>query len=121
MSNAFVFALLYILLLLPTYFLPFLGSNSSLINGLGVASHAGLNPFFFFHMAALLALCAIAFFRGGYLHKRWLVVFPILAGVFDLVPVLSSIPLVATVMHLVTIVVGVVASAPATPTITDQA
>jgi hypothetical protein len=38
----------------------------------------------------------------------WLVIFPILAAVFDLFPGLSAIPLIPTVMHLLAIILGVV-------------
>jgi len=115
-ANAPVFAIVYILFMLPTYYLPYVGSNSSALNALGAAAGAGLNPAFYWHLIALLVLIVAAWFRGTFIGKKWLVIFPILATVFDLTPGLSAIPLVPTAMHLLAIILGVVGvSAVATP------
>mgnify|MGYP001379576383 CR=1 FL=1 len=108
LANTFVFVTIYILFMLPTYYLPYLGSNSSAVNVLGAAAGEGLNPAFYFHLGALLVLLIITWIRGTYIRKKWLVIFPILASVFDLVPGLSMIPLVPTAMHLLAIILGVV-------------
>lgn len=47
--------------------------------------------------------------------KQWLVTFPILALCFDLLPGLNYVPMIPTVMHIVTIGLGV-ASPPVTKT-----
>ena len=65
------------------------------------------------HLGSMLVLIAITWFRGNLVDKKWLVVFPILATVFDFVPTLNFIPLVPTVMHLLAIIMGVSAK-PAT-------
>lgn len=106
LGNKVVFAALYIILMIPTYLLPFLGSNSALIWA-GAAESGTILPQTVFHLLALLGLIIITWIRGTLIDKKWLVIFPILATVFDFVPGLSLVPLVATAMHLIVIVVGV--------------
>lgn len=109
-----VFAGAYLLLMLPTYALPYMGSNSG---AAAMTWHlareaAGLTPLPFFpfwaHLLCLLGLCALTYIRGKEAAKPWLVVFPCLALAFDLLPLMSWIPLVPTVMHLLAIILGVV-------------
>lgn len=108
LGNAPVFVICYIIFMIPTYLLPYAGSNSSLMHGLDAAAktHA-LNVPFWLHLGSLFILCFITWFRGAYVSKVWLIIFPILALVFDFVPGLSAIPLVPTVMHLLAIILGV--------------
>ncbi len=101
-GNTVVFVVVYLLFMLPTYVLPFFGSNSVLLN-----AAVGLTLPFWLHLLSLIALTAITFFRGVAVDKKWLIIFPILATVFDLIPVLVWIPLVPTVMHLFAIILGV--------------
>ena len=107
LKNPAIYAVLYILLMLPTYYLPYMGSNSAILGGLGQAADAGINPAFWPHLLALIALIALTWFRGSLIDKKWLVIFPILATLFDLAPALSMIPFVPTVMHLFAIILGV--------------
>ena len=109
LGNAPVFVIAYIIFMLPTYFLPYAGSNSSILHGIDAAAgtHA-LNYAFWLHMGAMLILCFLCWVRGAYVAKAWLIIFPILAIVFDFVPGLSAIPMVPTVMHLLAIIMGVV-------------
>jgi len=107
-GNTAVFAILYTLFIIPTYLLPYVGSNSSILNAGGIASGAGLNPAFWLHIISLVILVIVAWFRGANIGKTWLVIFPFLALVFDLTPGLSAIPLVPTVMHLLAIILGVI-------------
>ena len=69
------------------------------------------------HLLCLIGLCALTYIRGRAANKVWLLVFPFLATAFDLLPLLTWIPLVPTVMHLLAIILGVVekqvAAAPA--------
>ena len=109
LGNAPVFVLCYLLFMIPTYWLPYLGSNSLLLNSAGAAAGVGLSPAFFLHLAALAVLVLLAGARGIVVEKTALAVLPVLALVFDLVPGLSSVPLVPTVMHLAAIIVGVTA------------
>lgn len=106
--NPAIFTVLYIVFMVPTYMLPYMGSNSSVLNASGVSAGIGMNPMFWLHLLALAILIALTWFRGGNVAKVWLVIFPILALIFDLVPGLSSIPLVPTVMHLLAIILGVI-------------
>lgn len=106
-ANPVIFAMSYVVFMLPTYVLPYVGSNSSVLNTLGAASGAGLNPAFYFHFAALVVLIVIAWFRGKATAKGWLIALPVAAALFDLLPGLSMIPMVPTTLHLVTIVLGV--------------
>jgi hypothetical protein len=104
-----VFVIAYILFMLPTYYLPYVGSNSSIMHGIDIANGTkAMNLALWLHMGSLLILCFLCWVRGAYVGKGWLVIFPILAIVFDFVPVLSAIPLVPTVMHLLAISLGVV-------------
>jgi hypothetical protein len=56
LGNAVVFVILYILFMLPTYFLPYLGSNSFVLSAAGVAAGAGINPAFWPHLGSLIVL-----------------------------------------------------------------
>jgi hypothetical protein len=108
--NTAVFVVLYILFMLPTYFLPYLGSNSFLVGAVAAADQAYIHLPFWFHALSLGVLIALAWFRGAFVEKKWLVIFPVLGAVFDMVPGLNSIPLVPTVMHLLAIILGVTGS-----------
>ena len=109
LRNPVFFVLLYVLFMLPTYILPYFGSNSAIANGVLLATHH-INFPFYFHLLSLIVLCLLAWFRGAAIHKRWLIIFPFLALVFDLVPGMSLIPFVPTVMHLLAIILGVINS-----------
>jgi hypothetical protein len=105
-KSAMIFALVYIACMIPTYILPYFGSNSIMMNGFMAATHH-VSPALLLHLGFMLALVAIGWGRGAALDKRWLVIFPILATLFDLVPTLSVIPLVPTTMHLLLLILGV--------------
>ena len=106
-ANAPTFVVLYLLCMLPTYFLPYLGSNSLGLNTAAVLGGGVYGPQFWLHLILLIILCVLAWARGIYVGKTWIVIFPILALVFDMVPGLSFIPLVPTFMHLLAIILGV--------------
>lgn len=109
LGNAPVFVVAYILFMLPTYYLPYVGSNSSVLHGIDAAAGGkALNFAFWLHMGSMLMLCFLCWVRGAYVSRGWLIVFPILAIVFDFVPGLSSIPMIPTFMHLLAIILGVV-------------
>jgi len=110
LGNGVVFIILYLLCMFPTYILPWLGSNSAVLNAAGTAAEAGVSPAFWLHLAALLALVALTWIRGSLIGKTWLLIFPFLALVFDLTPFLNWIPLVPTVMHLLAMILGVASS-----------
>jgi hypothetical protein len=99
----------YIICMIPTYILPYMGSNSMFTAGVQQMGNKGSVALTLFcvHAVILCMACWLAWMRGKTTQKTWLVVFPILATVFDLVPFLSMIPLVPTAMHLCAIIVGV--------------
>lgn len=108
LGNAPVYVVAYIVFMVPTYFLTFAGSNSFMLQSMHrAAGSKGAAAAFWFHLAAMLVLCFLSWIRGSYVERRWLVIFPILAAVFDFVPGLSLIPLVPTAMHLAAIILGV--------------
>lgn len=105
--NVFVFVLGYVTLMIPTYVLPWLGSNSAVFNAVGVAVGHGLTPQWWAHAWCLVMLILMTWLRGSLINKKYLPVFPFLATVFDLTPGLSMIPLIPTVLHLAAIILGV--------------
>lgn len=105
--NPMFFVIGYTVFMIPTYFLPYLGSNSSILNAAGAATGVGMNPLLWIHVAALAGLVLISWLRGKLINKNWLGTLPFAALLFDLLPGLSMIPLVPTVLHVVTIVLGV--------------
>jgi hypothetical protein len=107
LKNPIAYVASYIGLMILTYILPYFGPNSAILNTASNSVSGRMNPLFWFHLMILIALCASAWYRGGYIDKKYFVIFPILALVFDLVLSLSLIPLVPTVMHLLVIILGV--------------
>ncbi len=106
LGNAVFFVLAYVVLMIPTYLLPYIGSNSTLSNAASQAAYNQMNPFFWLHAGVLVLLILITWLRGSLVGKKWLTVFPFLAAVFDMVPGLNFIPLIPTVLHLCAIVMG---------------
>ena len=94
--------------MVPTYILPYLGSNSTLINLVSAAIQRGMSPQWWLHAWCLVMLAVVASIRGKLIGKPYLLAFPVIALIFDLTPVLSSVPLVPTIMHVLALVLGVV-------------
>ena len=93
LASGAIYVVAYLLFMLPTYALPYLGSNSAVINTIAVAGAGKTYPLFWYHATALAVLFALALLRGPYVGRRWLWVFPTLAAFFDLVPGINLIPL----------------------------
>lgn len=115
LKNAAGFAICYLLFLIPTYILPYLGSNSTVMQGIGIAGQAAgvqgsggalINAMFFLHLGCLIALCVITWIRGSAEIIKWILAFPVLAAAFDLMPGLSLIPLVPTTFHTLALIFG---------------
>lgn len=110
LANPVFFVVAYLIFMLATYILPYGGSNSALIQGTAAgmnAPQAGHFQFLFWlHLGSIAALCLLTWLRGSHVKKSWLVIFPVVAGVFDLTPGLSLIPLVPTAMHICALVMG---------------
>lgn len=111
--NGAVYAVVYILLMLPTYVLPYFGSNSALMAVGSIATGIGLTMQWWMHVWCLLMLILICWLRGAINGRAYLPVFPFLAAVFDMVPGINLIPLIATVLHIIAIILGVMRSAAA--------
>lgn len=105
--NTLVFVVAYVTLMIPTYLLPWLGSNSAVLNVVGAAIGHGMTPQWWAHAWCLVMLILMAWMRGDFIGKKYLPVFPFLAAVFDLTPGLSMIPLIPTALHLAAIIIGV--------------
>lgn len=110
LASPVFYVLAYVPFMVATYVLPYFGSNSLLMRAGERLVGFGPTLPFWLHLAALLALVALAWLRGSALGRRWLVVFPVLAALFDFVPPLVYIPLVPTAMHLFALVLGVALS-----------
>ncbi len=107
-----VFLVAYVLMMIPTYVLPLFGSNSSVATLVGgaIGGKGGVfPPQWWAHMFVLAVLVVIAWARGmNFAGKSYLPAIAFLAALFDMIPGLRMIPLVPTVFHLLTLVLGVV-------------
>jgi uncharacterized membrane protein (GlpM family) len=110
LANPIFFVIAYVVFMLATYFLPYGGSNSAVIQGTAAgmkAPQAGhFQLLFWLHLGSVAVLCLLAWLRGSRVGKAWLVIFPVIAGIFDLIPGLSLIPLIPTVMHICALIMG---------------
>lgn len=104
--NTLVFVAGYVIFMIPTYLLPWLGSNSTVFNAVGAVIGHGMTPQWWAHAWCLVMLVLMAWMRGDFIGKKYLPVFPFLAAVFDLTPGLSVIPLIPTALHLAAIILG---------------
>lgn len=112
--NRISFLIAYLFFMMPTYVLPWFGSNSMVAHVAAGASHsmagagvsAALSVFTVLHLLALLALVLVARARGCANGKSHLIAFPIVAAAFDMLPLLSMVPLVPTVLHVIVLVLG---------------
>ncbi len=104
--NTPAFVISYLVLMIPTYILPYFGSNSSLVNALSVSQGMGMLPQWWMHIWFLVMLTLLVWLRGSVIDKAYLPVFPVIAAIFDMTPGLSMIPMIPTVMHLVGIILG---------------
>jgi hypothetical protein len=111
--GAFGFVVGYLVFMLPTYVLPYFGSNSAIVGAIGAVVGRGFTPQFWLHAWCLGMLVLVTSIRGKHIGKGWLLIFPVLASFFDLVPGVNLIPLVPTVMHLLALILGAVGSSAA--------
>ena len=116
LGNPIVFVLGYICFMFPTYVLPFFGSNSLAGNLVVHAAHNRSYPPFWLHLACLVVLIVLTWYRGAHVDKKWLAIFPFLALLFDMVPGFSLIPFIPTGLHVAAIIMGVRGTGIDTPT-----
>lgn len=107
-----IFVLGYFAFMVPTYVLPYLGSNSTLLGVASLAFGFGPSPMWWLHVWALATLCLMSWTRGAVVGRGWLPILPIIAAFFDMTPGLTAVPLVPSVMHILAIILGVVSGAP---------
>lgn len=105
------FVLLYAVLMVPTYVLPIFGSNSAIAGAIGAVVGKGLMPQTWAHLWFLAFLILLAWMRGASIEKRFLPAISFCAALFDMTPMLSAIPFVPTIFHVVTLVIGVTGKA----------
>lgn len=101
MSNV-KFLILYIILMVPTYFWRF-GLIGSAIGG-GDDLEEINNAVMMLLLISYVGMALVSYFRGKRSGKKYLFAFPLVGGVFDLI--LVFIPIVPTVMNIITIVMG---------------
>lgn len=114
-NNPAGFAIFHIVLAIPTYIIPYLkpgvmskaaaaiSMDQNFSSGVSFAS-----TFWTIVQVALYAgLIYGSFKRGKHVNKGYLTAFPIAAAIFDLVPLLSWIPLVPSVMHILSLAMGI--------------
>ena len=116
MSSATGYVLLYVIFLIPTYILPYFGSNSSIANAIHAGLLGSLYPLFWIHLSIYVAICLLAWLRGPFVQRAWLIALPAFAAVFEFVPGLNLVPLLPTVLNLLCIVLGVRPTTDAPPT-----
>jgi len=104
--SSFAFVLTYVLLMIPTYVLPYFGSNSSIAQSISHSAGLGFLPQWWIHVWFLSALVLVSWMRGKWTDKGSLPAFSVAAGLFDILPVLSFIPFIPTIFHIVTIFIG---------------
>ena len=109
--NTPAFVIAYLALMVPTYILPYFGSNSAVVNVFSAAMGMGPTPQWWMHVWFLIMLAVLGWLRGSVIGKAYLPVFPVIAGVFDMTPGLSMIPMIPTVMHLVGVILGAMGAA----------
>ena len=100
------FLIVYIVAMVPTYLLPYLGSNSAVLNAAAAAAGlAGTLPFWM-HLGFLWILISCAMFRGVAIERNWLPALPVIAAAFDMLPGLNLVPFVPTGLHVATLILG---------------
>jgi hypothetical protein len=106
LKNPAIFFLVYLVFVIPTYILPYFGSNSLLVSGL-IAASGGSNPFFWMHLWCLSVVIVITWWRGYITNAAWIAIFPVIGTIFDLTPGFTWFFLLPTLMHVLAIIFGV--------------
>lgn len=102
--NAFILA--YLAGMIPTYLLPYVGSNSTILNSASALLGFGGTIQFWLHVAAFVFLFGISAIRGPKAGFAALWLFPLLAMFADFVPGLNWIPLLPSGLHLIALFLG---------------
>lgn len=103
-SNSKIFMLIYLILLLPTYW--------------GLADSGAIEPGSIFYILSMAAIFAICMIRGEMIAKKWLVLIPLVAFLLDLMPAFSAISFTTYLYHLLAMIIGV--ACPITATLNNR-
>lgn len=106
MSNT-KFLTIYLIFMVPTYIYRFALIGAALENEDPEAMGAAMYVWMFISYAAM---AFVSYRRGKAIDKGHLVAFPIVGAVFDII--LVFVPLIPTVMNIITIVIGMEDSKP---------
>lgn len=107
LDNAAVFAITYVVLVLPTYLLPYMRVDSSAPYHVDNVGADALSFPFLIHLVSMITLCSICWVRGTIVDKKWLVALPMIAFAFEFIAKLTVIPYVPSMYHVLAIIVGV--------------
>ncbi|NMH65704.1 hypothetical protein [Shewanella salipaludis] len=108
MSNT-KFLIIYLIVMVLTYFWRFAFVGAAFGDGADIEGMGNAMNTIMFLSYAVMAY--VAYSRGKTIGKGYLVAFPIVGAVFDLI--LIFIPFVPTIMNIITIVLGMPDSKPA--------
>ena len=100
--SASAFLGIFAALIIGTYIMPYLGSNSWVAYVASKKLGCSVVPFFIkftLHAFLYVGMCYLAFRASQASDKKWLLIFPLVAAVFDLAPNLNMIPLVPTAFN----------------------
>jgi hypothetical protein len=88
---------------IPTYILPYYGSNSSLLNAAALALVGNLLITFWLHLFVYGFATLLMWFSHRGISKLW-VIAPVFAAILDLTPGLSSLPFLPTLLMVISLV-----------------
>lgn len=103
MKNTVVFMVTYLFFMLPTYLWRFSIFSIDMNSEVNADNIANTITWLLFINYIILSLVVYA--RGKAINKKYIVTFPVVAGFFDVI--LAFIPLVPTVMNIITIITAV--------------
>jgi hypothetical protein len=92
----------YTILILPSYILPWVGSNSMMANIFSDQARWGFSV----HALSLGLAVGISFLRGRQINKPQLGSIALAALACDLIPIINLIPLLPSLFHGLTIMLG---------------
>lgn len=107
------FVVFYLIPMIITYVCSWMGSTS--------ATTAHFNPnywaIFSIHIACYVVMIISCL---KYTKEKWISIFPILAIVFDMIPIINFIPFIPTILNLIGIITGVKNIKPSITIINDN-
>lgn len=103
MKNTVVYIIIYLILMLLTYLWRISGISAGMQDAQNMDTIADITNWCLLINYILMAWVVYA--RGKAIDKKYIITFPIVAGVFDIL--LPFIPFVPTIMNIITIVVSV--------------